>query len=297
MRYECYFCHIKTIEKLIEKFQPEPPVVEEFIFKIHALLAENRDTANPYLATDIHRIASKYLNNDNLYQSEKHHANEVLLNEYAYWKKLVLESSNPFHTAAKLAVVGNIIDYGAHKVAGDISKQIKACAEETLKINQTDELQKEISKADSILYLGDNAGEIVFDKLFIETINHPDITFAVRGKHVINDVTYEDAYQLGLDSYCRIISNGYDAPSTLLEFCSDEFIQVFDNADLIISKGQGNFEGLLDSRHSNIFFMLMAKCKPMAELLGVDPGDMVVWNGKTANHQAVQSVKNSSLKA
>jgi hypothetical protein len=126
------------------------------------------------------------------------------------------------------------------------------------------------------LYLGDNCGEIVFDKLFIETMDHPNVTFAVRGNPVINDATLEDAAQVGLDNVCRVISNGFDAPSTLLEFCSDEFAEAYNNADLVISKGQGNFEGLMESRHPNEFFLLIAKCWPIANLLGVGKNDMVV---------------------
>jgi uncharacterized protein with ATP-grasp and redox domains len=98
----------------------------------------------------------------------------------------------------------------------------------------------------------------------------------VRGNPVINDATLEDAAQVGLDNVCRVISNGFDAPSTLLEFCSDEFAEAYNNADLVISKGQGNFEGLMESRHPNEFFLLIAKCWPIANLLGVGKNDMVV---------------------
>ena len=214
-----------------------------------------------------------------MYQKEKSHANELLLNQYSYWKKVVHESNNPFYTAAKLSVVGNIIDYGAHSTKSDLSVQIHDCFQKELKINQTKDLQDKVRNAGNILFLGDNAGEIVFDKLFIEIMNHPNVIYAVRGKPVINDVTIKDAEQVGMDSLCKIISNGFDAPSTLLAFSSNEFVSAFNDADLIISKGQGNFEGLMDGKHPNIFFMLMAKCVPMAELLHVNKGDMVVMEG------------------
>jgi uncharacterized protein with ATP-grasp and redox domains len=113
-------------------------------------------------------------------------------------------------------------------------------------------------------------------------MQHSNITYVVRGKPVINDVTFEDAKQTGINKICKVISNGFDAPSTLMEFCSDEFIHEFDKADLIISKGQGNFEGLLNSKHNNMFFLLMAKCIPMAELLGINEGEMVVTKLKVS---------------
>lgn len=100
----------------------------------------------------------------------------------------------------------------------------------------------------------------------------------VREKPVINDVTLDDAQQVGMDGICTVITNGYDAPSTLLEYCSESFKEAYDEADLIISKGQGNFEGLLERKQPNLYFMLIAKCQPMSEKLGVSNGDMVVTN-------------------
>ena len=277
MRYECYFCHIKTIEKLIKKFKPDARIAENFIFSVHKLLADNRKMPNTRLATKIHRIAKKHLRNTNLYAEEKLMANEMLLKKYSYWKSLVSKSDNPFFTAVKLSVIGNIIDYGAHSLSGDILAQIESFFQKDLKIDMIKNLENEIFKAKKILFLGDNCGEIVFDKLLIETMNHPNITFAVRGKPIINDVTIEDAKQIEMDKVCSVISSGADAPSTLLDLSSGDFIKEFNDADLIISKGQGNFEGLMEeSGHPNIFFLLIAKCDPIAELLGVNKNDMVV---------------------
>ena len=276
MRHECYFCHIRTIEKLIDKFKPDEKVAANFIFSVHKLIESNWELSNPQLATEIHRMARIHLSNTNLYAEEKLEANDILLKEYPYWKTIVNESENPFFTAAKLSVIGNIIDYGAQSVNDDISNQIEFFFHKNLKVDMTSELKNEIRKAETILYLGDNCGEIVFDKLFIETMNHKNITFAVRGKPVINDATLEDANQVGIDKICRVISNGFDAPSTLIDFCSDEFLEEYNNADLIISKGQGNFEGLMESCRPNQFFLLIAKCYPIANLLGVDKNDMVV---------------------
>jgi len=276
MRHECYFCHIRTIEKLIDKFKPDEKVAQNFILSVHNLIEANWDLSNPQMATEIHRMAKGHLHNTNLYAEEKLKANDILLSSYSHWQTIVNESQNPFFTAAKLSVIGNIIDYGAQSVKDDISGQIDSFFRKDLKVDMTQDLKNEINKAENILYLGDNCGEIVFDRLFIETMNHPNITFAVRGKPVINDATLEDANQVGLCNVCRVISNGFDAPSTLMEFCSDEFTEAYHNSDLVISKGQGNFEGLMESRHPNEFFLLIAKCRPIADLLGVSKNDMVV---------------------
>jgi len=276
MRHECYFCHIRTIEKLIDKFQPEQQAADRFIHSVHTLMEANWERSNPELAAEIHRLARTHLGHAELYAEEKARANQILLERYSYWEGMVNKSHDPFFSAAKLAVIGNIIDYGAHSAGEDIAAQIEALFLHDLKVDMRAELQEAVSHADKILYLGDNCGEIVLDKLFIETMKHRDVTFAVRGAPVINDATLEDAAQVGLDEVCRVISNGSDAPSTLLEFSTDEFLKEYENADLILSKGQGNYEGLMDSPHSNLFFLLMAKCGPISRMLGVEINDMVI---------------------
>lgn len=276
MRPECYFCHIKTLQVLINKYQPTDDMAERLIFSACELLSENRTKGNPVIATGIHKIARQLFNATDLYAEEKKDANETLMNKYTYWKEYIQQSDDPFYAAAKLAVIGNIIDYGAHSVSDDIVSQINALYSKNITLDNTIELKNAVRNAKSILYLGDNAGEIVFDRLFIETMDHPNITFAVRGMHIINDITTEDAKEVGIDKMCRVISNGSDAPSTILEFCSEEFKESYRQADLIISKGQGNFEGLMNEDHPNTYFLLIAKCDPIARLLKVNKNDMVV---------------------
>lgn len=276
MQHECYFCHNKTLEKLIQKFKPGEQTAQQFIFAVHDFISNNRDIHNPVLATEIQRIAGRYLEKSNLYAEEKQQANDMLLSNYEHWQNIVEHSDQPFYTAAKLAVIGNIIDYGAHSVGKDITKQIDSLYQKDLAINHVSALQKAVAQAENILYLGDNCGEIVFDKLFIETMKHPKVTFAVRGKPVINDATLEEAKQVGMQDVCQVISNGADAPSTLLDLCSKEFLQAFNEADLIVSKGQGNFEGLMTLKHPNLYFLLIAKCNPMAKFLNVQKNDMVI---------------------
>jgi len=126
MRQECYFCAIKTVEKLIKKFKPEPLVADDFVFSIHHLISKEKNLATPYLATLIHRMAREKLNHFNLFVQEKHQANQLLMNHYSFWKRMVEQHADPLYMAAKLAVVGNIIDYGAHSVQEDLLSQIHA---------------------------------------------------------------------------------------------------------------------------------------------------------------------------
>jgi hypothetical protein len=169
------------------------------------------------------------------------------------------------------------MDYGANQVF-DVHKTITKVLSSDFAIDHSIILKQRIKEAKRILYLGDNAGEIVFDKLFIETIMHPDLVFAVKDAPVLNDVTIQDAKEVGMYEVADVISNGYDASSTLLEKCSKEFLDVYRSADLIISKGQGNLEGLIDEKDPRIFFLFMVKCDVIAERVGVEKGSFVVYN-------------------
>jgi hypothetical protein len=276
MNYKCYFCHTRTVEKLIDKFQPDTSVATDLLVGFNELLSEFREMTNPHLVTNLHRMVKSKMDIVDLYASEKTSANNLLLSGYDYWKNKVDKNQMPLYMAIKLAIIGNIIDYGAHSVPEDINEHVRVLIDSKIDASAIADLIIAIKKAKSVLYLGDNAGEIVFDRLFIETLEHPDLTYVVRSKPVINDVTMEDAVQTGIHKVCNVIENGFDAPSTLLDYCSKEFLEAYKHADLIISKGQGNFEGLMDERDKDIYFLLMAKCEPIAKKLGVNKGDLVI---------------------
>lgn len=201
----------------------------------------------------------------------------MALELYSQWKPRVINSDDPFRLALRLAIAGNIMDYGA-STSFDIHKTIDRVVSSKFAIDQSELLRAKLQKASKVLYLGDNAGEIVFDRLFIEVIMHGDIKFVVKGEPVLNDVTIDDAVQVGMHYAADVISNGYDAPSTILNRCSSEFLKEYNSADIIISKGQGNLEGLLSENDPRIFFLLMVKCDLIAEILGVNKGDFVVYN-------------------
>ena len=192
-------------------------------------------------------------------------------------EKMVKRSTDPFDTALRLAIAGNIIDFAANDNF-NLQETIDNALTAEFAIDHSKQLEQKLKNAKLVIYLGDNAGEIVFDKLFIETINHHDLTFVVRGAPVINDATIEDAEYVGLNKIVTVISNEYDAPSTIVHKSGKMFQQYFEKADLIISKGQGNMEGILPLKDKRIFFLLMVKCNVMAELLNVEKDSLVVYN-------------------
>jgi hypothetical protein len=184
----------------------------------------------------------------------------------------ILSSSNSFEIALKAAIAGNVIDFG---VNGNITKNdVWTAIEEIMNspiAGNISELQKSINESQKILYLADNAGEIIFDRLLLEQLPGERVIFAFRGNPVLNDATREDAEFAGIDKLVKVIDNGSDAPGTILSDCSEEFVEHFHNADLIISKGQGNFESLSDCS-KNIFFLLKVKCPVIASHIGFSAG-------------------------
>jgi uncharacterized protein with ATP-grasp and redox domains len=210
-----------------------------------------------------------------LYRTEKCKSNNLALSLVQYWRDAVASSRDPFSMAARLAIAGNIMDYGANDTF-DLRKTIERVFQVKLAIDHTEKLRAAVARAKRILYLGDNAGEIVFDKLFIEIIGLSNVTFVTRGGSTINDATLKDANDVRMQEVATVISNGLAAPSTLLSHSSEDFLEIYRNADLIISKGQGNLEGLIDENDPRIFFILMAKCDVIAERLNVKKGDFMI---------------------
>ncbi len=187
--------------------------------------------------------------------------------------KVKIESSDdPLLTAIRLAVAGNVIDLGIDKEF-DIVKDVEKILIQDFAVFDYDKFRSRLAASKNILYIGDNSGEGVFDKLLIEQLKLP-VIYAVRDTPIINDITLNEAEQIGLDKIAELISSGSKAPGTILDKCSDEFLEVFNNADMIISKGQGNYESLSDVSR-DIFFMLKAKCRVVARHLNVKVDDII----------------------
>lgn len=236
--------------------------------------------STPLFARELHKHLKYLTNNSDPYKKAKQQSNDLILGMYLSLKLQVKKSATPWETALRMAIAGNIIDFAVTEKY-NISETINEVLNSEFAIDDSKLLLNELKEAKTVLYLGDNNGEIVLDKLFIETINHPNLIYAVRDVPIINDATLEDAIYVGLDKIVTVISNGYDAPSTLLDKCSDEFLDIYNKADVIISKGQGNLEGLQNNTTGNIYFLLMVKCDVIAESLKVKKGDFVIKKKNT----------------
>ncbi len=281
MHIDCIPCFRKQAERLIVKHGLSEIPANEVRTELNIILDKKAEAfTSPEVGRYLNSLVKSISGITDLYAKEKKEYNEMILQRYDELNRLVQASDNPKFTALRYALAGNIIDFGP---PNEFNAQVafSEALQKEPSINHSETLFKELNDAKTVLYLGDNAGEIVADKLFIETINHPNLYFAVRGSYVMNDITMEDAHFVGIDQLATVISNGYDAPSTILSACSPEFMEIYNKADIIISKGQGNLEGLIKEKNKNIYFLLMVKCDVMARQVGVNQGDVVVWNNQS----------------
>jgi uncharacterized protein with ATP-grasp and redox domains len=201
-----------------------------------------------------------------------------MMDLYAKFEEMVKESKDPFNTAIRLAIAGNVIDFGSqHQL--DIMESIERVIDATLAIDDSNQLRQDLEQADSLLYIGDNCGEIILDKLLLTTLNVPQKYFVVRDSPILNDATHEDAIFTGIDKVAAVLTTGDNSPGAVWEYTSEQFKSAFVNADVIISKGQGNLEGLLHVGHQSIYFLLVTKCDIVAEKLGVESGRFVIKKG------------------
>jgi len=276
MHTDCIKCFLEQANKLLNKYTIPDDIAGDIIVRFRLFIDDHKNITAPEASCFMHRLINKATNSKDPYKKEKRDYNELLLSLEEDIRDIIKKSDNPFQTALRYALAGNIIDFGPPKPF-DVFKALSAAATKVPAIDHSFELKKALKKASTVLYLGDNSGEIVLDKLFIETIGHPNLYFVVRGSNIINDVTIEDAEKVGISKIAKVISNGYDAPSTLLNRCSTEFKKFYNDADIIISKGQGNLEGLIDVTDKKIFFLLMVKCNVIAEMIGVQEKNVVVF--------------------
>lgn len=228
---------------------------------------------SPAIVKDIHNIVKRYTGVDDPYIQIKKRDIKAAIEALPLIQDFIAAQDDEMYWTLKAAATGNIIDAAIYDTANfkdhlveELTKDFAICA--------ITDFANDLKTAKSVLIIGDNAGETVFDRLLVEFLSSYEIIYAVRSQPILNDATKEDAEASGLNHYCRIIKSGCTAPGTLLDQCSPEFLEIFNNADIVISKGQGNYESLSDCSRP-IYFALKAKCKVVADSLGVKVNDYV----------------------
>jgi uncharacterized protein with ATP-grasp and redox domains len=245
-------------------------VIHEVLKLLHDI---RLDATPPEIAFHVHRIVRDMNSARDPYQNVKTRSTADALDIYPRLKQLVAESEDELDTAIRISIAGNIIDFGVTEEVQDLWQVVESILRQPYAIDDTAQLRAKLDDAAKVLFLADNAGETVFDRVLIETLSVP-VIYAVRGGPILNDATMEDAIAAGLDQCATLISNGSDAPGTILSQCSDEFRRLYESAPLIIAKGQGNYETLSEAG-SRVFCLLRVKCPVIAQDIG-QPVDSIV---------------------
>jgi len=277
--FDCIPCTVQSCLRLLDAGFVDESKREDLLRRTLAFLAEvDYDQSPPALAQTMHRMFREALDDPDPYRDIKRDCNEMMIAKSDELREVVRNAADPVAAAIRLAIAGNVIDFGAKNLF-DPAETIAAVLEADLDIDDSAQLESDLESARSVLYIGDNAGEIVTDAILLETLGHPGVTFVVRGGPVINDATAEDARLVGIDRFARVITTGDDAPGVIWETSSEEFRRAFADADVVVAKGQGNLEGLIDMDRT-IYFLLTTKCERIAEHIGVGEKAFVVWKMK-----------------
>ena len=214
------------------------------------------------------------------YRDAKLHYNGLMMESIGELRAMIDAAADPLYTAAKMAVAGNIMDMGILGEAFDVRETVQHALERGLAIDHFDRLRCELDGASTVLYILDNAGEVVFDRLLIERLAGKRVTCVVRKSPILNDVTRTEAEEVGLAGMCEVIDTGCDVFGVPMDLVSNVFRERFYAADVVISKGQANFE-TLEGVDRRVFFILMAKCQRVADYLGVPLRRAVLLDGQT----------------
>lgn len=276
--HDCLPCFMKQTLSVLEMIDVDDITREKTLRSVLQQLSTiDLHLSPPAMARKIHRIIREICNNPDPFYNEKQRYQKLAIRLLPQIEQDVLLAEDPLRAAVQMAIAGNSIDHGVYH---DMTEaQALTSIEQGLQTplqGNLEEFSAAIAGAQSILYLGDNSGEIVLDKLLLKQLPMKKTTFVVRGGPILNDALWADAEQAGITELVHVIDNGDNTPGTLLEHCSAEFREMFRQADLIIAKGQGNYETLSDVP-GNIFFLLKAKCPVIARHIGCELGSALLF--------------------
>ena len=273
---DCISCFLRQALEASRMATDEEEVQREVLDEVMDILRnlEFEGEKPPEIGKYVHRAVKEITDTQDPYKKIKEEQNEEALKIYPKLEEKVENSNNRLLTAVKIAIAGNVIDLGpGHEI--DLEEEVKEVLSKALSIDNYDEFKANLEKSETIFYLGDNAGEIVFDKILLREMQDKEIFYFVKGAPKINDAMAIDAKKAGIDEYAKVDVVGNGRLGTGPERDSPEFIERMQEADMTISKGQGIYEALSEVP-ANIFFLLKAKCPVIADDLGVQVGDIIL---------------------
>lgn len=281
---DCYPCFLRQTLDAARRAGADAQQQHTILDRVlDALRQIEPSSTPPEIGDRVHRIVRQETGDSDPYETAKEASTRQALALYPQLKSLLVEANDPLEVAVRLSIAGNIIDLpagGKYDLVGTVERVLT----QPFAVDDGAAFREALSKAGRgavtvpLLYLADNAGETVFDRLLIETLDVP-VIYAVKGGPILNDATREDALAAGVDRVAEVVSTGSDAPGTILHRCSEKFRHLYDQAELIIAKGQANYE-TLSEEGARVFLLLQVKCPVIARDVGVPVGSIVLKRGQ-----------------
>ncbi len=275
----CIGCIINQSSKVASAIKADEVLTEKLI---SAVTQSSKDFSfsltPPEVATDVYELMSILADKADLYEEIKNYSTQNALSYIPFLEYKISKSPDKLLTATKVAVAGNVIDLAA-EVEFDLADEIEKIFDTDFGHDDFEKLKAMLTDAKTLLVIGDNAGEHIFDYLFIQTLQqlYPllYISYMVRGNPIINDVTMKEAKEAGFDKLCNLVDSGVNTPGFIYNRANEESQQLFDEADVVITKGMGNYECLSPSPRKNLCYLLKVKCSVVASSLERNIGDIV----------------------
>ena len=279
---DCLPCFVRHTIEVMRSFTVESALADEMVRDVIRQMAEvDFALTPPEFAAEVHAMIRSRLGIADPYLQIKRDANRFAARLLPELEKRLEKSTDRQRQALLYSIAGNIIDSGVSAVTPDseVMESIEMAENERPAIDHSEMLLRELRRAEKIVILGDNAGEIYFDRLFLQELKKDNITYVVKGSPILNDALHEDAIEAGIDRFARILDTGVAIPGTVLRKCPPAVRQAIQTAAVIVSKGQANFETMGECADPRVFFTLRAKCHVIAREIGVPQGSFVIKSG------------------
>lgn len=276
---ECVGCIINQSKRVAHAINASASLSASLTAKVEEMSKNfSFKLSPPEVAADVYEEMARMASKVDLYDEVKHLSTQKALSFVPLLKEKLATCQDKLLTATKIAVAGNVIDLAA-QVEFDLEEELEKIFHTDFAHNDFALLAQKLSHAKSILIIADNAGEHIFDYLFVATLKelypHAKLSYMVRGKAIINDVTYEEAKEAGFDTLCNLVNSGVNTPGFAYGRAALHAKELFDTADLVITKGMGNYECLSPTHRTDLCFLLKVKCEVVARSLGKNVGDII----------------------
>ena len=274
---DCYPCFLRQALEATRMAGADERQQKAVLDRVLDVLGQIEPSSTPpEIGDQVHRIVRQEVNNSDPYRAAKEISTRQALALYPRLKSLLADANDPLKVGVRLSIAGNIIDLAVSREY-DLGGTVERVLAQPFAIDDGVALREALSGAGPVLYLADNAGETVFDRVLIEALDVP-VIYAVKEGPILNDATREDALAAGVDRAAEVTSTGSNALGTILDRCSEKFRRLYDEAGLVIAKGQANYE-TLSEESTKVFFLLQAKCPVIARDMGVPAGSIVLKQG------------------